>query len=389
MLEFDPCLLPFKNNPNTARSQILNTGNHIELFLSSVQEERSIKETNEKGYFLSDSALHPYSRKDLLMKRNLVTPFDLQRPLQIRIANTATQAERWKRAGYCPIECSFGPISVVDDSNLDHHGSLSNLEGVAIRAYRDQYGTRRDDPRFVVTGFPDEDACFSIASKTGLIPHPSLADRFENAPPAMLRVARQNLLHVAQEINRVDVQPDLAITLVDTYFGRVVLSWRQQAHPTCRDLLSWYGGVDRWRALLTAQADDLINVAADAQADRLDEARSARSVEVSRRVVVVDFSSLGPNSTYYRTWLTRYPVLVAFIGGPSGFGTCSFVVESMAVAKELFGPDGLLSIYSSLQPGGCGGRETIGGSNRTSFVDWDAAENFGVQINSQIRASTN
>lgn len=318
------------------------------------------------------------------MNRNLVTPFDLERPLQIKIANTPKQAERWKDRGYCPIECSFGPVSVVDDSQLDHHGSLSHLEGVAIRAYRDQYGSRRQDPRFVVAGFPDEDACFSIAAKSGLIPHPSLADRFDNAPPAMLRVARQNLLHVAQEINRVDVQPDLAITLVDSYFGRVVLSWRQQAHPTCRDLLSWYGGVDRWRALLTAQADDLINVAAEAQADRLEEAGSARSFEISKRVVVVDFSSLGPNSAYYRVWLNRYPVLVAFIGGPSGFGTCSFVVQTMAKSQELFGPKGMLSVYPKLDPGGCGGRETIGGSNRTSFVDWETAQSFGRQLEAEI-----
>lgn len=321
------------------------------------------------------------------MKRRLVTPFDLERPLQIRIANTPKQAERWRDRGYCPIECSFGPVSVVDDSQLDHHGSMSALEGVAIRAYRDQFGTRREDPRFVVAGFPDEDACFSIAAKCGIIPHPSLADMFKNAPPAMLKVARQNLLHVAQEINRVDVKPDLAIMLVDTYFGRVVLSWRQQAHPTCRDLLSWFGGVDRWRALLTAQGDDLINVAGEAQDDRLEEAASARSVDIDGRVAVVDFSNLGPNSAYYRVWLNRFPVLVAFIGGPEGVGTCSFVVRDMATAQQFYGPKGLLSLYERLSPGGCGGREIIGGSNRESFVNWDAAQDFGRQLNALINAA--
>lgn len=318
--------------------------------------------------------------------RNIVTPFDLASPLKIVIANTPGQARRWLKRGYTPIECSFGPDSVVDDLTLDHHGSLSHLEGVALRAYRDHYGKRRAKPWFVVAGFPDEDACFAMASTAGILPHPSLADHFPDAPPQMARIARQNLFHVAETINRVDINPDLAITLVDTFFGRLVLSWRQQAHPTCRDPLSWYGGVDRWRSLLTAQTDDMINVAADSQEDRLEEVGSARSVEISKRVVTVDLSTLGPNSSYYRVWLSRYPVLVAFIGGPTGLGTCSFVIRDTATADQLFGTGGLTNHYPHLTPGGCGGRGIIGGSDRDHFVDWKTAVDFGRQLEGRIVA---
>lgn len=316
----------------------------------------------------------------------LVTPFDLRAPLRVALAKTAKQAAKFRDRGYTPIECSFGEISVVDDLNLDHHGLLRGLEGVAIRAYRDHYGKRRDQPWFVFTGFPDEDACFAAASLAGIIPHHSLATEFPDAPPAMRKVARQNLEHVADLINRVDVNPDLAITLVDTFWGRVVLSWRQQAHPTAQDDLAFMGGIDRWRALLTSQSDDLINSAAEAHAERLEEVGSAPAVAISERVVVVDFSAFGPNSTFYRVWLDRYPVLVAFIGGPTGLGRCSMVVRNLATAQRLFGEKGLIDVYPQLAPSGCGGRETIGGSSRTLRMEWETALAYGRTLDSFARA---
>lgn len=129
----------------------------------------------------------------------------------------------------------------------------------------------------------------------------------------------------------------------------------------------------------------MINVAADSQADRLEEVSSARSISISENVVVVDFSNLGPNSTYYRVWLDRQPVLVAFIGGPSGYGTCSFVVRNFATAEALYGSEGLLPHYGNLDPPGCGGREIIGGSHRTRKVNWDTAIELGRQLDSFIR----
>lgn len=318
--------------------------------------------------------------------RILVTPLDLRSPIRIALARTASEARRLMARGFTPIECSFASESVVDDLQLDHHGALSDLEGVAIRAYRDSYGLRRDKPWFVFTGFPDEDACFAAASLAGILPHHSLASEFPDAPPAMRRVARQNLEHVALLINAVDVNPDLAITLIDSYWGRVILAWRQQAHPTAQDELAWLGGIDRWRTLLTSQTDDLINSAVEAQAERLEEVASACAQLFHDRVAVVDFSAFGPNSTFYREWLDRVPLIVAFFGGPQGVGRCSFVVRDLATAQRFYGERGLAEVYPQLIPAGCGGRETIGGSSRQLRISWEEAVEYGRMLDSLIAA---
>ncbi len=314
-----------------------------------------------------------------------VTPFDVDAKFKIVYASTIQQARRYRDKGYVPIECSFGGESVVDDVfSMDHHGALSHQESVAVRAYRDHFGARRHDPRFVVTGFPDEDATFAICSLAGCIPHQSLANLFPNAPSGILLSARQNMLHVAELIAEADIDPDSALKLVDTFFGRMVLNWRLETHATARDILAWYGGVSRWRSLLTTQGDRFVEVSREVQEQRIERLIGARQKQCGEGILVVDFSEFGPNSAYYRAWFERsnINVLVAFIGGPEGVGNCSFVCRDFATATELFGDGGLLSIYSQLTPSGSGGREIIGGSRRGGFYTWDTAVSFGEQFQS-------
>lgn len=76
--------------------------------------------------------------------------------MKIIHTNDAAEARRLTLDGFEPVECSFGGEgSVLGPLLMDHHGAESHREGVAIRAYRDHYGARRDDPRFVVTGAAD------------------------------------------------------------------------------------------------------------------------------------------------------------------------------------------------------------------------------------------
>ena len=88
------------------------------------------------------------------------------------LVSTVSEARRYIAQGFCPIECSIGGESIVDDLIMDHHGPHSHLESVAIRAYRDLFGARREDPRFV-TAIGDADACFAAAALAGELPHPS------------------------------------------------------------------------------------------------------------------------------------------------------------------------------------------------------------------------
>ena len=180
------------------------------------------------------------------MEQIQLTPFETPEPIRIILVLDPNAARELRdKQGYTPVECSFGNETVVDDLQLDHHGPLHGQEGVAVRAYQNHFGKRSGRPRFVVTGFPDEDACFAIASLAGVIPHPSLSGRFPDAPAEAQRIAQQNLLPLARLVSSIDTNPDQAIALVDTYWGRVALSWRRRAHPVCRDQLAWYGGVDR------------------------------------------------------------------------------------------------------------------------------------------------
>ena len=312
-----------------------------------------------------------------------VTPFDVGKKFKIVYADTIKQARYFQRLGYIPIECSFGNESVVDERYvMDHHGPYSHLDSVAIRAYRDFFGCCRDNPKFVVTGFPDEDATFAICALTGCIPHPSMADRYPNAPLGMLQTARQNVLHIAELIAEADVDPDSALSLLDTFFGRLVLNWRLEAHPTARDIVAWYGGVNNWRNLLTIQGDGYIEASKDVQAQRFQKVLGASREECGGKTVVVDFSEFGPNSAYYRKWfeVTDYDVLVAFIGGPTGLGNCSFVGRDYKTVKRRYGKGGFKAIYDKLVPGGSGGREIIGGSRRGGFFNWDTSIKFGLQL---------
>lgn len=98
----------------------------------------------------------------------------MMKEIEIVVAENAEQAEQYKEQGYCPIECSFGEVSVVDELQMDHHGELSHLEPVCIRAFRfENFGKRSRDPRFVVAGGPDADALLAILALAAEIEDPN------------------------------------------------------------------------------------------------------------------------------------------------------------------------------------------------------------------------
>lgn len=318
------------------------------------------------------------------MQSNNLDPYSVKNPIEIILVEDVDEAEIYLKKGYCPIECSFGTKSIVDDLKMDHHGSMSDLEGVAIRAYRDHYGHRAEDPRFLVTGTPDEDATFAIASLAAKIPHPKLANLFLET--SIKKVWCQNYQHIAELINQADINPR-SVNLLEDYWGRLIVFWRETSNLTIRDVSSFHAGVVRWRDILTSPQDKLIQIVPSAVEASLQVIRSAPCKEISKRVSVIDCSEWGFSYTYADEWHKGSPIILAFYGTTDGKGHVTLSAKNKSTAHRLFGEKGFLGIYDKISKNGfpgCGGREDIGGSARFSTLTWSDAIKLGEIVDSLI-----
>lgn len=209
--------------------------------------------------------------------------------MAIQIVWTADEGEARELVaqGYEAIECSFGSHgSVVGQLTMDHHGAYSGLEGVALRAYRDHFGARASDPRFVVTGVADADACFAIAALAGVLPHPSRVAELEKAPAPVKAANTKDISLLAELVNEVDVAP-IGVRLEESEEGTMLLLWNQMS-SSAQDATSFHAGVDRWRALLGRAPKALLNAAKTEEAARVAEARKAEVIRISESVAVVE-----------------------------------------------------------------------------------------------------
>lgn len=260
-------------------------------------------------------------------------------------------------AGYCPVECSIDGQCIVDDLQMDHHGDLSDLEGVAIRAYRDHYGDRRDDRRFVVTGAADADATFAIAALCGMLPHPS--NDIEGKP--WLKGLDRDILDLAALVNEVDVDPISGPPLSERGRDGAILLAFNAMGTSNQDDTAFYAGVDRWRWLTGQASEALIQAALVTEKERVDLARSAKIERVSEDIVFAESEAWG-----FDVWYREHAVIV-FAHTPQGNVTVG--AKNLEEAERVFGPGGLKNLFDQLSPKGWGGRETIGGSPRGVRLD--------------------
>jgi hypothetical protein len=295
-------------------------------------------------------------------------------PLRIRVAPTAAAARRLLRGGYCPIECSFGATSVVCRLSMDHHGSLHELPGVAVRAYEESFGERAARPWFAVTGHADEDATWAIGSLAGLLPHPRRDAEYRRAPDEMRAAWTRDWSALARLINRVDTDP-APLDLTATREGRIMLSWRLLGSFPLRDSLAFHAGIDRWRSLLTQADDDDLEKASELLVTRITRLRSLRHERFGKDVALIDASIWGFCAVYAWEWYEQFqvPVLFVFQPGASGRGTVTVGVRDASTAEALYGPGGLLNLFGRLRPRGWGGRPVIGGSGRARPLSWEDA----------------
>lgn len=266
--------------------------------------------------------------------------------MKIIHVSTFEEVEALKAEGFCPVECSFGNESSVDSLMMDHHGKLSHLTGVALRANEEHFGARKDDPRFVVTGDADKDATFAIYRLCGMGP--------------------SGLSDLAALINRVDTDP-IGVRLEETEEGRMLLLWSRLASHA-KDATAFYAGVDRWRWLLEGRKPEaLLSAIAEEEKLRVQEARKACFEKVSEQVAFVTESGVWGFDVWYAELA---PVIVSF--EPTQ-GRATIGCPNVETAERFFGSGGLMNIFRTLKPDGWGGRESIGGSPRGLRISRDDA----------------
>jgi hypothetical protein len=246
---------------------------------------------------------------------------------------------------------------------MDHHGTESHRDGVALRACRDLYGARAADPRFVVTGTPDADAVLAIIALAGLVPQDRLDPEFYTL------------------VNRYDTDP-IGIDLFSEPSG-LGLAWFNQVTHLTQSEDGFHRGIAAMVGLLTegvSQHDaDRIRRADENRKKRASEGmlslygargesleipsdwesrdvlRGEKALEGQARCLVVESTVWG-----FDVWYRVAPVVVSYA---SRLKKVTVGCPNIETAELLFGPGGLQNTWPVLGEG-WGGRESIGGSPR-------------------------
>jgi hypothetical protein len=318
--------------------------------------------------------------------------------MKLVLSNNVEEIKSLVAEGYCPIECSIGGISIVDDLQMDHHGSLSHLESVAIRAYRDHYGARKNDPRFVCTGIADADATFAVASLAGIIPHPK-REVAATLPPPVKQALTRDLSSLAETIARVDSSP-IGLNIPTMEGGNLLLTWNAVSGSS-RDTLGFYTAVGLWKNLLEGhpgQMNPFFKASEEAEKNRIEASmldfneRSTFADDTGNVLIIKESRVFGFPEWYHRNeefpadyvrgW--KYPVVMAWLERGKNV---TIGCPNDQVAEKLFGKGGLKNVFSLLPPEGWGGRESVGGSPRGVELSWEQVSEAAVIISEFISSN--
>ena len=299
---------------------------------------------------------------------------DIFDTLDVRVLNDPEAIQALVDEGWCPIECSVAGFSVVDELEMDHHGAYSHLEAVSIRAWRDHFGARREDPRFVIAGSADADATFAAAALAGILPHPSRAEEVAELRAEVQERLTADISWLAEAIALIDTEP-IGINFKTLPGGALFIVWDSFA-GSGRERLSALAGVHLWRALTTGRSEKFrpyFEAAQQVEQARVEDAMrdlDERGEELDGVLVILNSRVFGFAEWYGRDeeagpydspsgW--RHPVVLSWV---EGRGQVTVGCPNIEVAEALFGEGGLKNLFAELEPEGWGGREAVGGSPR-------------------------
>ena len=290
--------------------------------------------------------------------------------LSIIVSNNLQEIKDLISEGFCPVECSIGGESIVDALEMDHHGELSHLESVAIRSYRDHWGARKEDPRFVIAGNADADAVATCLNLAGLTSHPSFD--VSGLPPFLHAAKRKDLSGFMSTVSILDTDP---------------IGQNKPEMEMIGELLAWQaltaGATSNNGAIFAAQLmlqlldghpvrKPFINAAFASEKVRYSQSMKALSEAQKVAGVLLVNSPVWGFEEWYSIhrdrpsnlcsgWENQVVLAYNAIGQNFTVGC-----PNKAIAEALFGTGGLKNVFPKLDAHskGWGGREAVGGSPR-------------------------
>lgn len=294
--------------------------------------------------------------------------------LIVRVTNDAAEVRTLISQGYAAIECSIGGESLVCDLEMDHHGERSHLESVAVRAYRDHFGARKDDQRFVIVGSPDADATFCVAALAGLLPHPSV-EVPSFLPPHVKASKQRDLTDLANTVAVIDTDP-IGRDLSSMPCGAELLLWNAMVSFSEDTELTALSGVWLWRQIAAnaPSRKPLVEHSLVLESQRREAAQDEVILDVGSGVGYIEESKTWGFDVWYGRqtdhdantpagW--RFGVILARVATT---GAITVGCPNQQVAETLFGEGGLKNVFPHLPRGGWGGREAVGGSPRGEIM---------------------
>lgn len=289
----------------------------------------------------------------------------MKNEVNLIFATTEAEAIAARDNGYEPVECPFGPVSVVGKFFLDHHGPYSQNEAVSIRAARLVLEEDVFLRNFVVTGSADCDQSYAISVLSRNIP------------------AR---LDEATAVAELDVDPVGRDKTAPRYIRCLMFEQRTRGLPDCLD--SSRTSLENLITIFNGEYTETdVALAIQHEEKRKTEAMAEIRAKSNGIIALVESADRS-----FDVWYQVAPVVVQRnpIRNKLTLMLCpkrgGILPEKSGL--DLLGPEGLTPFYKEIDNvlgvTGSGGRDVVGGSPQGIAISYEQAERVYEFLKSRI-----